>query len=217
MALLYDAREVDRKVLAILRILSGVEGPLGARLIARELEQGGINLKERAVRYHLKLMDGRGLTRLWGRNGRRFVLYKFRSMYYGAQKKLTELERLNEASGPVFKIKNDPRITPIGRILRKFSIDEFPQFWNVLRGDMSIVGARPPLPREVRQYEPWQRKRLSMRPGLTCLWQISGRNRIAFDEWIKLDLQYIDNWSLWLDFKIFIKTIPVVILGIGAH
>lgn len=152
-----------------------------------------------------------------GRNGRRFVLYKFRSMYYGAQKKLTELERFNEASGPVFKIKNDPRITPVGRILRKFSIDEFPQFWNVLIGDMSVVGPRPPLPREVRQYEPWQRRRLSMRPGLTCLWQISGRNKIAFDEWVKLDLHYVDNWSPWLDVKIFLKTIPVVMLGIGAH
>ncbi len=152
-----------------------------------------------------------------GRNGRKFVFYKFRSMYYDAQKKLTELERFNEASGPVFKIKNDPRITPVGRFLRKFSIDELPQFVNVLMGNMSIVGPRPPLPREVKRYEPWQRRRLSMRPGLTCFWQINGRSKIAFDEWIKLDLQYIDNWSLWLDFKIFIKTIPVVILGIGAH
>ncbi|MEA3305942.1 MAG: sugar transferase, partial [Candidatus Omnitrophota bacterium] len=152
-----------------------------------------------------------------GRNGRRFILYKFRSMYYGAQKKLTELERLNEASGPVFKIKNDPRITLAGRFLRKFSIDELPQLFNVFMGDMSIVGPRPPLSREVQKYEPWQRRRLSMRPGLTCLWQVRGRNKIAFEEWMKLDLKYIDNWALWLDFKILVKTIPVVIFGIGAH
>lgn len=152
-----------------------------------------------------------------GRNGRRFILYKFRTMYYGSHKKLAELEKLNELSGPVFKIKNDPRITPAGRLLRKFSIDELPQLFNIFMGHMSLVGPRPPLPREVRKYEPWQRRRLSMHPGLTCLWQVSGRNKIAFEEWIKLDLQYIDNWSLWLDFKIILKTIPVVFFGIGAH
>jgi len=152
-----------------------------------------------------------------GRNGRRFTLYKFRSMYHDAQERFTELERLNESSGPVFKIKNDPRITPLGRVLRRFSVDELSQLFNVLMGHMSIVGPRPPLPDEVKEYEPWQRRRLSMRPGLTCLWQVNGRNKIKFDEWMKLDLQYIDNWSLWLDFKIFLKTIPVVVLGIGAQ
>jgi len=152
-----------------------------------------------------------------GLNGRRFVLYKFRSMYKNADQKQDELAHMNVMKGPVFKIKNDPRITPIGRVLRKFSIDELPQFFNVFLGHMSLVGPRPPLPKEVSQYEPWQRRRLSMRPGITCLWQISGRNRIGFDEWMKLDLEYIDNWSLWLDFKILVKTGPVVLLGIGAY
>ncbi|NQT23035.1 MAG: sugar transferase [Candidatus Omnitrophica bacterium] len=152
-----------------------------------------------------------------GLNGRKFVLYKFRTMYKGAHKKLSEIESLNEMGGPIFKIKNDPRITPLGRFLRKFSIDEMPQLFNVLLGHMGLVGPRPPLPKEVALYKTWQRRRLSMRPGLTCLWQISGRNKIDFNEWMKLDLEYLDNWSLWLDFKILIKTIPVVLFGIGAY
>ncbi len=152
-----------------------------------------------------------------GLNGRKFVLYKFRSMHKGAHQRLAELAHRNEVSGPIFKIKNDPRITPIGKILRKLSLDELPQLFNVLMGQMSLVGPRPPLPKEVRQYEPWQRRRLSMRPGITCLWQISGRNKIGFDEWMKLDLEYIDNWSLWLDIKILFKTIPVVLFGYGAY
>lgn len=150
-------------------------------------------------------------------NNRKFVLYKFRSMYKGAEKKLDEIAGRNIMSGPVFKAKNDPRITPVGKTLRKFSLDELPQLFNVFVGHMSIVGPRPPLPKEVKQYEPWQRRRLSMRPGLTCLWQISGRNKIGFEEWMKLDLQYIDSWSLWLDFKILAKTIPVVLFGKGAY
>ncbi len=150
-------------------------------------------------------------------NGRKFMLYKFRTMYKGAEKKLLELKILNEMDGPVFKIKKDPRITLIGRILRKFSIDEFPQLFNVFVGHMSLIGPRPPIPDEVEQYESWQRRRLSMRPGLTCLWQVSGRNKIDFDEWMRLDLQYLDNWSLWLDCKIMVKTIPVVLFGIGAY
>jgi len=151
-----------------------------------------------------------------GLNGRRFILYKYRTMYEGAEKKLSELEQLNEMGGPVFKIKKDPRITPIGKILRKFSIDELPQLFNVFVGHMSLVGPRPPVPKEVVQYEPWQRRRLSMRPGLSCLWQVSGRNKIDFDDWMRLDLKYLDNWSIWLDFKILVKTIPVVMFGIGA-
>jgi lipopolysaccharide/colanic/teichoic acid biosynthesis glycosyltransferase len=138
-------------------------------------------------------------------------------MYEGTDRKLPELVALNEMEGPIFKIKKDPRVTPVGRVLRKFSIDELPQFFNVFVGHMSLIGPRPPLPKEVEQYKSWQRRRLSMRPGLSCLWQIRGRNNIDFDEWMKLDLEYLDNWSLWLDFKILIKTIPVVLFGIGAY
>ena len=152
-----------------------------------------------------------------GLNGRRFILYKFRSMHKGAHEKLSELLEKNEMKGPTFKMKNDPRVTTLGRFLRKSSIDELPQLFNVFMAHMSLVGPRPPLPQEVAQYAPWQRRRLSMRPGITCLWQISGRNKIGFDEWMKLDLQYIDNWSLLLDFKILLKTIPVVLFGIGAY
>jgi len=119
--------------------------------------------------------------------------------------------------GPVFKSSRDPRRTSVGRFLRKFSIDELPQFYNVLRGDMSLVGPRPPLPQEVARYERWQRRRLSMKPGITCLWQVSGRNEVNFQDWMKLDLTYIDNWSLLLDLKILLKTVPVVILGRGAR
>ena len=127
-----------------------------------------------------------------------------------------ELEIFNEMSGPVFKMEGDPRITPFGWFLRRTSFDELPQLWNVLVGDMSLVGPRPPIPSEVQQYDPWHRRRLSMKPGITCIWQISGRNRIGFDQWMKLDLQYIDHWSLWLDFKILVRTVPVVVTGVGA-
>ncbi len=151
-----------------------------------------------------------------GLNGRQFVLYKFRTMVVGAEMKKRELEKMNEMDGPVFKMRRDPRITPLGRILRKFSIDELPQLFNVLRGDMSIVGPRPPLPVEVEMYQLWQRRRLSLKPGLTCIWQVSGRNRIKFEKWMEMDLEYIDNWSLWLDFKIMIKTFFVVLTGYGA-
>ena len=144
-------------------------------------------------------------------------MFKFRTMYKGANVKLSELQNRNEMKGPIFKIKNDPRINPIGKFLRKFSIDELPQLFNVFMGCMSLVGPRPPLSKEVSQYKPWQRRRLSMRPGLTCLWQIGGRNKVSFDEWMKLDLQYLDNWSLWLDFKILVKTIPAVLFGRGAY
>jgi lipopolysaccharide/colanic/teichoic acid biosynthesis glycosyltransferase len=144
-------------------------------------------------------------------------LYKFRTVTQGAEKKQAQLEALNEVSGPVFKIKDDPRITPIGRILRKTSIDELPQLYNVLKGDMSLVGPRA-LP--LRDYEgfslDWHRRRFSVRPGITCLWQVNGRSSIQFEKWMELDLEYIDNWSLWLDFRILFRTIPAVLRGSGA-
>lgn len=152
-----------------------------------------------------------------GLNKRRFRMYKFRTMIAGGERMQTQLELRNEADGPVFKIKCDPRVTRVGRYLRKFSIDELPQLINVLRGDMSLVGPRP-LP--VRDYQGFdqdrQRRRFSVRPGLTCLWQINGRSGISFDRWMELDMQYIDHWSLWLDLKILVKTIPAVLRGTGA-
>ncbi len=152
-----------------------------------------------------------------GLNGRRFTLYKFRSMVADADSQRAALEHLNELEGPAFKMSGDPRRTPLGRWLRKFSLDELPQLWNILRGDMSFVGPRPPLPEEVERYAPWQRRRLRMRPGLTCLWTLEGRNQLSkFDRLVQFDLAYIDNWSLWLDLKIFIKSIPHVALGRGA-
>jgi exopolysaccharide biosynthesis polyprenyl glycosylphosphotransferase len=152
-----------------------------------------------------------------GLHGRLFTMLKFRSMVTNAEMLRSELEIFNEVTGPVFKIKDDPRVTPIGRFMRRTSIDELPQLWNVLMGDMSLVGPRPPIPTEVEKYDPWHRRRLSMKPGLTCLWQIGGRSNVSFDQWMKLDLQYIDNWSLWLDLKIILRTIPVVFGGRGAH
>jgi exopolysaccharide biosynthesis polyprenyl glycosylphosphotransferase len=152
-----------------------------------------------------------------GQNGRLFDMMKFRSMYQDAEARLEALRAQNEMSGPVFKMANDPRVTRVGRFLRKTSLDEFPQFWNVLRGEMSIVGPRPPIPAEVRQYKRWQRRRLSMKPGITCIWQISGRNNIDFDRWMELDLQYIDEWSLWGDIQICFKTIPAVLSARGAR
>ncbi len=151
-----------------------------------------------------------------GRNGRVFDMLKFRTMTNGAEHLKEQLRHLNEMSGPVFKIKNDPRVTPIGKFLRKYSIDELPQLFNVLKGDMSLVGPRPPLPREVEQYAPWQHRRLSVKPGVTCLWQVNGRNKINFDEWMKLDLQYIDRWSLKEDIRILAKTVPTVLKGSGS-
>jgi exopolysaccharide biosynthesis polyprenyl glycosylphosphotransferase len=151
-----------------------------------------------------------------GLNGRRFNLYKFRSMIDNAHEMRGQLGHLNERE-IAFKIALDPRITPVGRWLRKFSLDEFPQFFNVLRGDMSIVGPRPPLPEEVDQYARWQRRRLRMRPGLTCLWAVAGRDRIDFNAWMRMDISYIENWSLQLDWSIILRTIPQVLAGRGAH
>ncbi len=166
-------------------------------------------------------LDSRGPVffrqRRVGLQGRTFDIFKFRSMYLDAEQRLESLRAHNEMSGPVFKMKNDPRITRVGRFIRRTSLDEFPQFWNVLRGEMSVVGPRPPLPSEVRQYKRWQRRRLSVKPGITCIWQISGRNNIDFDRWMELDLEYIDQWSLWNDIQICLKTIPAVLGTRGAQ
>jgi lipopolysaccharide/colanic/teichoic acid biosynthesis glycosyltransferase len=153
-----------------------------------------------------------------GLNGKPFTIYKFRTMVTNAEQFKHELAAMNEMSGPVFKITNDPRVTPVGKWLRKFSLDELPQLFNILRGEMSLVGPRPLPVDEVRRFNDLaHRRRLSVKPGLTCLWQISGRNQISdFKEWVRLDLEYIDHWSLWLDLKILLRTIPAVLIGIGA-
>ncbi len=153
-----------------------------------------------------------------GRNGKRFIIYKFRSMYPDAEERKLELQKQNELSGAVFKMKNDPRITPIGKIMRKLSLDELPQFINVLKGEMSLVGTRPPTPDEVNEYEKWHHRRISTKPGITGLWQVSGRNKINdFDEIVKLDLKYIDSWSIWLDMAIIFKTVWVVFKNDDAY
>ena len=139
-----------------------------------------------------------------------FEMYKFRSMYIDAEARVEELMHLNEQSGPVFKIKNDPRITKVGKFLRKTSLDELPQLLNVLKGDMSLVGPRPPLPRETIQYTSYQKQRLLVKPGLTCIWQVSGRNNISFDQWVELDLEYIKTRNFWLDLKLILMTIPAL-------
>jgi exopolysaccharide biosynthesis polyprenyl glycosylphosphotransferase len=150
-----------------------------------------------------------------GLNGRKFTFYKFRSMCHNAEELKAGVQHLSQRD-TAFKIPNDPRLTPIGRYLRKFSIDEWPQLWNILRGDMSLVGPRPAVPDEVEQYQQWQRRRLRMRPGLTCLWALAGRDNIDFETWMRMDMQYIDNWSLGLDWKILLLTIPRVLTGHGA-
>ena len=153
-----------------------------------------------------------------GINGRPFTLYKFRTMVTNAEQLKHELAAMNEMNGPVFKVSNDPRVTPIGKFLRKYSLDELPQLFNVLRGEMSLVGPRPLPVDEVKRFNDLaHRRRLSVKPGLTCLWQISGRNNVSdFKEWVRLDLEYIDNWSLWLDLKILWRTLPAVLAGTGA-
>jgi exopolysaccharide biosynthesis polyprenyl glycosylphosphotransferase len=151
-----------------------------------------------------------------GYNGRFFTCLKFRTMVKNAEQVRDSLAERNEMDGPVFKIKDDPRATRVGKILRKLSIDELPQFINVLRGDMSLVGPRPPIPSEVEKYDLSWLRRLSMKPGITCLWQVNGRNNISFEKWMELDIEYIDNWSLWLDLKILLKTLPAVLRGSGA-
>jgi len=152
-----------------------------------------------------------------GLAGRKFTLYKFRTMRLGAHDVLSDVTDLNSMTTPEFRAKKTRWITPIGRFMRKFSIDELPQLFNVFIGHMSIVGPRPTVPDEVEKYKDWQRRRFSMKPGITCLWQVNWRNNIAFEDWMKLDLEYLDNWSLWLDAKILLKTVPVVLFGIGAY
>jgi lipopolysaccharide/colanic/teichoic acid biosynthesis glycosyltransferase len=151
-----------------------------------------------------------------GKDGKPFTGYKFRTMILNADYLKTSLLKSNEMTGPVFKMKYDPRITKVGKFLRKYSLDELPQLWSVLKGEMSLVGPRPAGPKEWSQYEEWQKRKLSVTPGMTCLWQINGRNEVhEFDEWVKMDLEYIDNWNLLLDFKILLKTIPTVLKGTG--
>jgi len=171
-----------------------------------------------AIAIAIKIEDGGSIffrQKRVGLNGRMFSCLKFRTMVENAEALRVRLENQNEQEGPVFKIKNDPRVTRVGRFLRKTSLDELPQFFNVLKGEMSIVGPRPPIPSEVQQYQRWQRRRLSMKPGITCIWQVSGRNNIPFDEWMKLDMMYIDTWSLKLDLMLFLSTIKVVLTGDG--
>ena len=152
-----------------------------------------------------------------GKDGNRFHIYKFRSMRPGAEEERTDLKHLNEADGPLFKIRNDPRLTRVGAFLRRTCLDELPQLFNVLKGEMSLVGPRPPIPAEVEAYDPWHKKRLAVSPGITGLWQVSGRSELTFDEMVLLDIYYIENWSPWMDLSILLQTIPQVILGEGAY
>jgi len=182
-------------------VLIALSAPVmaGAAIAIRLTSPGPIIYKQRRCTIH----------------GREFWMYKFRTMVSEADQLRAELESRNEVGGPVFKMWNDPRITRVGKWMRRYSIDELPQLFNVLKGDMSLVGPRPPIPSEVKNYEDWQRRRLSMRPGITCLWQTAGRNEVAFEDWMRLDLQYIDNWSLGLDFRILLRTPLVVLKGTG--
>ena len=152
-----------------------------------------------------------------GKGGRVFNFYKFRSMVINADEIKKTLMAQNEATGPIFKMKHDPRITTVGRFIRKYSLDELPQLFNVLKNDMSLVGPRPPIPEEVRKYKKWQTQRLSIQPGITCIWQTSGRSRIGFEDWVRMDIYYIKNWSLWLDIKLLFKTIKTVVTADGAY
>lgn len=152
-----------------------------------------------------------------GKGGRPFKFYKFRSMRVNSDRMRAELESKNELAGPVFKMKNDPRVTSVGHFMRRSSLDEIPQIFNVLKGDMSIVGPRPSLPGEVERYEAWHRRRLEVKPGITCLWQVAGRSHVEFDEWMRLDIEYMSRRSLRTDFIIFLKTIPAVIARRGAY
>ncbi|MBM6820680.1 sugar transferase [Clostridium saudiense] len=152
-----------------------------------------------------------------GRDGKEFKMYKFRSMVVNAEELKEKLASQNEMSGPMFKMKDDPRVTKVGKFIRKTSIDELPQLWNVLKGDMSLVGPRPSLPKEVAQFEEWMYRRLEVKPGLTCYWQVSGRNNIDFEDWMKLDIKYVDERNLWIDIKLIFKTVGVLLGDKNAH
>lgn len=152
-----------------------------------------------------------------GKYGREFDMYKFRSMVVNAEELKEKLAAQNEMSGPMFKMKDDPRVTKVGKFIRKTSIDELPQLWNILKGDMSLVGPRPSLPKEVAQFEDWMHKRLEVKPGLTCYWQVSGRNNIDFEDWMKLDIKYVDERNLWIDIKLIFKTVGVLFGDKNAH
>ena len=152
-----------------------------------------------------------------GKNGELFEMYKFRSMVVNAEELKEKLKHKNEMSGPMFKMKDDPRVTKVGKFIRKTSLDELPQLWNVLKGDMSLVGPRPSLPKEVEQFDSWMFKRLTVRPGLTCYWQVSGRNNIDFEDWMKLDVKYVEERNLWIDIKLIFKTVGVLFGDKNAH
>lgn len=152
-----------------------------------------------------------------GKNGELFDMYKFRSMVVNAEELKEKLAHQNEMSGPMFKMKDDPRVTKVGKFIRKTSLDELPQLWNVLKGDMSLVGPRPSLPKEVKQFEKWMYKRLTVKPGLTCYWQVSGRNNIDFEDWMKLDISYVEDRNLWIDIKLIFKTVGVLFGDKNAH
>ena len=152
-----------------------------------------------------------------GKNGKIFEMYKFRSMVVNAEELKEKLVHQNEMSGPMFKMKDDPRVTKIGKFIRKTSLDELPQLWNVLKGDMSLVGPRPSLPKEVNRFEKWMYKRLTVKPGLTCYWQVSGRNNIDFEDWMKLDINYVEDRNLWIDIKLIFKTVGVLFGDKNAH
>jgi exopolysaccharide biosynthesis polyprenyl glycosylphosphotransferase len=208
----YHRVTLDPTQLLLKRLLDIVGGSVGILLLAavfpfvafaiKRHDQGPIFFKQKRV----------------GQNGRIFTLRKFRTMAVNAEAQKAALLEKNEMQGAIFKIADDPRITRVGRFLRKTSLDELPQFWNVLSGEMSLVGTRPPTPDEVAQYEDWHRARISIKPGLTGMWQTSGRNRVDdFDKVCKLDMAYIDNWSFWLDVKLLAKTVGVVLFGVGAR
>jgi len=192
-------KSVMDKVGAVVGLIISAPAVLAAALVVKLDSHGPVLFRQ--VRF--------------GQDGRPFTLFKFRTMCNDAEGKKGSLLAKNEMSGPVFKMRKDPRVTRVGRFLRKYSIDELPQFLNVLRGEMSLVGPRPPLPQEVNRFELWQHRKLSVKPGLTCLWQVNGRNNTDFDEWMRMDLQYIDNWSLWLDARIMAKTVAAVFKGTG--
>ncbi len=207
----YSIHELDYQKLAIKRMMDIVGGLVGMVLFLILYPFVGLAIK----------LESKGPVLFSqiriGKNGRRFRIYKFRSMYIDAEERKRELEQQNEMKGLMFKMKNDPRVTKVGKFLRKTSIDEFPQFYNILKGDMSLVGTRPPTVEEFEQYTPYYRRRMCMTPGLTGMWQVSGRSDIQdFDEVVKHDLEYIDNWNLMLDIKILLQTVAVVLFGKGA-